>query len=77
MPLELHVKSPPVPNAVATDEKLSEIAEMVLTHPIWEASFTKSSWRCSHFVEGGTSEKEIHEMKGRAVPSGGSLMTWA
>ena len=34
-----------------------------MTYPISGASFTKSSWRCSHFVEVGQ-VKEIYEMKG-------------
>ena len=32
-------------DAVTADEKMSEIAEMVLTHLKEGASFTKSSWR--------------------------------
>ena len=50
--------------AVTADEKLSEIAEMVLTHPISGASFTKSSCRCSHLAEGGTSERDLRDERG-------------
>ena len=52
------------PRDVTADAKLSGTAEMVLTHPISGASFTKSSWRCSHFAEGGTSESDLREERG-------------
>ena len=56
--------TPRMAAAVTADEKLSENAEMVLTHPIAGASFTKSSWRCSHFAEGGTSERDLRDERG-------------
>ena len=54
------VRSAPV-GGVTVDEKLSEIAEMVFTHSISGASFTKSSWRCSHFAEGETGERDLRD----------------
>ena len=57
--------------SVTADEKLGENAGMELTHLNEGTSFTKSSWMFSHFVEGGTSERDLrHERHGQFHPEG-------
>ena len=55
---------------VIAGEKLSENAGMELTHLNERASFMKSSWRRSHFVEGGTSERDLRDETGGPVHPG-------
>ena len=63
----VRLNGPAPPTALTTvtaGEKLSENTGMELTHLKEGASFTKSSWRCSHFVEGGTSERDLRDERG-------------
>ena len=56
---------------VVADEKMSEIAGVELTHLMARASFKKSSWRCpTDSAEGGTSERNLRDERGRPFHAG-------